>query len=1233
MRERSPTSPHAEVDRLETLLREKEQKVLQLQQSVRTKLDCAAASSEQTSPSGDRFWDARKSEGCPLAALSNQQVSPSKKRTLILYGSEYLKKNGKPVRLKPNEPFQHTCGHTCGKGNIGRFPGASYRRHSVDNGATSSVRRGRLASQQYRCTSVVPRASWNADECSRREHLCTACSEYEHDNEGDTWFYRPTERQNSSCKHKYLQDFSQFSKPMYASRGWPPNDSFSRSYDSSSDENQYSDEGLFQKICHGVVKLLSPEKNRNKMSSTDTSGRRSNFGYADVYIPRTQLPYNRVCVPVQPCSDQGIRTQNSLFASFPVGLRSYMPGVSTHSPVAAPIYATATSAIHPPVVSSVPASAPLPRPYISACRSTLYHSFRPSYTPVRYYRQPVMYPRIAPALYAPRAVAHDNSRQPPARHPPPSSVPVPSSGTQQIPALRQSHIPSVSASLSQPNTVHYATSCPPAMPTVTPDSPGRMRQIPCSAKSTRFRTEDVQRKSVETSKTVPETAYIEHPPTIRVDPPPPLNTLWSTRATTGVSLVFPNRGQTQPEGSRSNSYPDSIALDACTTFAVKRSESCDAHDRKPVSFSDALSSPGFVLGQRSLSDHSIPQDIAYTSHLVTDDASDNSCSSRPAPATRMVPNKTRPKYPATSPAVSAPDCSQQLFSNLKNNSSVIHGPNAYDCERRARKKALCIGVSAPGKLCALEGAAKDALQVKDKLNRAPYNFNTRLLVDAQHNGLPASIHLPTKENVLAGISWLVEDAAPGDILLLYYAGCSARVADAEACGVGEDALVPTDFGFRGTDDTVTVSEVQPRLLYSEEIYQILAVRLSPGIQLTAIFDTTFSSTLIPTSSYLKWSPKTGWQAALRNDKPILVQRPAPPLWLRWSPLQIKDRTLNAPLGTGFYRISHFKGFFQDPLGVGPCVTAANDQDDHERQLPGAAMPSVFVFHACADTKEEAHEAYLEGKSQGLFTYCFLQALDSLSSVEVTVSFVFETMCREFQRLQQSSKIPDIREIKQSFLLSFSTGVLPFQSLFLSHCPVSRELLSDITPLPAWEALATKPFSPSTIWGPDGSFDNNKIKSHNIALALYTAQSIRIPKNLERDRCARYFVGIGFRSLEADSRTVARCPPVTSRSTRILAIKDSVDEKFETCQFGGERVFLRHQDPPTDTEQFLVVSLWRSLALSDTLIGTVTLDLNNVSLLTVKQRWLLRNVEGSPVATLSLRVVGLCEAKLNPIGLG
>lgn len=82
-------------------------------------------------------------------------------------------------------------------------------------------------------------------------------SDYEYDTHGDAWFYRPTRRRRQSesyrCANPPLRTLA---SPT------PQRVCFSQldSYQSSSDEETSSKEGLFQKLCNGVVRLLSPQR-------------------------------------------------------------------------------------------------------------------------------------------------------------------------------------------------------------------------------------------------------------------------------------------------------------------------------------------------------------------------------------------------------------------------------------------------------------------------------------------------------------------------------------------------------------------------------------------------------------------------------------------------------------------------------------------------------------------------------------------------------------------------------------------------------------------------------------------------------------------------------------------------------------------------------------------------------------------------------------------------------------
>lgn len=75
--------------------------------------------------------------------------------------------------------------------------------------------------------------------------------------------------------------------------------------------------------------------------------------------------------------------------------------------------------------------------------------------------------------------------------------------------------------------------------------------------------------------------------------------------------------------------------------------------------------------------------------------------------------------------------------------------------------------------------------------KAPFSFKTKLLADT--TGIGADVQgvlLPTKENILDGLEWLVRGCQPGDVLLWYYAGCTVRMVDLEGRQTASLLVVP-----------------------------------------------------------------------------------------------------------------------------------------------------------------------------------------------------------------------------------------------------------------------------------------------------------------------------------------------------------------------------------------------------------------------------------------------------------
>ena len=107
--------------------------------------------------------------------------------------------------------------------------------------------------------------------------------------------------------------------------------------------------------------------------------------------------------------------------------------------------------------------------------------------------------------------------------------------------------------------------------------------------------------------------------------------------------------------------------------------------------------------------------------------------------------------------------------------------------RRPQKNALCVAVNYVGKHCWLEGPVSDHSQWARLLSGVGEFDSVKVLTDKFADGVPLEIpnKLPTKKNILAGLSWLLEDSVAGDILMFTFSGCGTQVPDFDCPGFVE----------------------------------------------------------------------------------------------------------------------------------------------------------------------------------------------------------------------------------------------------------------------------------------------------------------------------------------------------------------------------------------------------------------------------------------------------------------
>ncbi|QOU20662.1 hypothetical protein BRETT_000373 [Brettanomyces bruxellensis] len=146
------------------------------------------------------------------------------------------------------------------------------------------------------------------------------------------------------------------------------------------------------------------------------------------------------------------------------------------------------------------------------------------------------------------------------------------------------------------------------------------------------------------------------------------------------------------------------------------------------------------------------------------------------------------------------------------------------------KKALIIGINYIGTSNALRGCINDAHNMYQFLVSKGYpEENIVMLTDDQSD----YVRVPTRENMIRAMQWLVKDARSGDSLFFHYSGHGGQEDDLdgdEADGM-DDCIYPVDFKQTGS-------------LIDDVMHDIMVKPLPAGCRLTALFDSCHSGTAL-----------------------------------------------------------------------------------------------------------------------------------------------------------------------------------------------------------------------------------------------------------------------------------------------------------------------------------------------------------------------------------------------------
>lgn len=148
-----------------------------------------------------------------------------------------------------------------------------------------------------------------------------------------------------------------------------------------------------------------------------------------------------------------------------------------------------------------------------------------------------------------------------------------------------------------------------------------------------------------------------------------------------------------------------------------------------------------------------------------------------------------------------------------------------------RKKALLVGINYFGSNNELRGCVNDIKNMSNFLNsRFGYSYDDMVILTDDQN---QRNKIPTKENIIRAMQWLVKDARPNDSLVFHYSGHGGVTKDLDGDeDEGYDEVIyPVDFQQAGH-------------IVDDDMHAIMVRSLPPGCKLTALFDSCHSGTAL-----------------------------------------------------------------------------------------------------------------------------------------------------------------------------------------------------------------------------------------------------------------------------------------------------------------------------------------------------------------------------------------------------
>ncbi|KAG9224650.1 hypothetical protein CCMSSC00406_0002199 [Pleurotus cornucopiae] len=263
-------------------------------------------------------------------------------------------------------------------------------------------------------------------------------------------------------------------------------------------------------------------------------------------------------------------------------------------------------------------------------------------------------------------------------------------------------------------------------------------------------------------------------------------------------------------------------------------------------------------------------------------------------------------------------------------------PNFQYSQCNGKKKALCIGINYFGQSGQLAGCVNDVKNIKRFLC-TQFGYREDDIVTLTDDATNPR-QMPTHDNIINAMRWLVRDAKPNDSLFFHYSGHGGQTKDLDGDeGDGYDEVIyPMDYEANGH-------------IVDDEMHAIMVRPLPPGCRLTAIFDSCHSGSAL--------------------DLPYIYSTEG----------KLKEPNLAAEAGQGLlsavtsYARGDMGGVFSSAKSLFQTATGNSTKADKISKATRTSPADVISWSGCKDSQTSA-DTQEAGQATGAMSYAFIAAL-------------------------------------------------------------------------------------------------------------------------------------------------------------------------------------------------------------------------------------------------------------------